>query len=370
MSRFAVTCALALALSLALAAPGGAGTLFVIDGRGWGHGVGMSQYGAQGYALDGWRYSRILAHYYPGTVLQALPARAVRVLLAERASIRIGSAKPFRVVGAAGKKRTLKPGDRRFSVRQRRGFRFPIRLEAGASPLRVDGSAYRGTITLHRVGARLTIVNHVPLDRYLRGVVPWEMPYYWHPEALKAQAVVARSYALATLRPTSLYDTYADTRSQVYGGIQAERITTNRAIAATRGRVLLWQGQVATTFYHSTSGGRTAPVDQVWPKASPVPYLVSVPDPHDTISKHHRWGPVVLRPGEVSRTIKVAACATSWSSGPSPAARPWSTSRPGRAFAGSTLRTSAVRWGSGRRGSPCACSSSIHRFAGPSPIAR
>ena len=278
----------------------------MIDGRGWGHGVGMSQYGAQGYALDGWRYPRILAHYYRGTDLQVLPGRAVRVLLLERRpSVRIGSARPFRIVGANGKKRTLKAGDRRFSVRGRHGLRFPIRVEAGASPLRVDGSAYRGAIMLHRVGKRLAVVNRVPLDRYLRGVVPWEMPYYWHREALKAQAVVARSYALATLKPTSLYDTYADTRSQVYGGIEAERITTNRAIAATRGRVLLWQGAVATTFYHSTSGGRTAPVEQVWPKASPVPYLVSVFDPHDGISKHHRWGPVVLRPEEVSKTIKV-----------------------------------------------------------------
>ncbi len=302
MSRFAVFCTLA----LAFVAPAGAGTLFVIDGRGWGHGVGMSQYGAQGYALDGWRYPRILAHYYRGTDLQVLPGRAVRVLLLERRpSVRIGSAKPFRVVDMRGKRRILRPGDRTFSVKQRRGLKFPIRVDAGASPLRVDGNAYRGTVTLHRAGARLTVVNRLPLDRYLRGVVPWEMPFYWHREALKAQAVVARSYALATLKPTSLFDTYADTRSQVYGGIQAERIPTNRAIAATAGRVLLWQGEVATTFYHSTSGGRTAPVDQVWPNASPVPYLVSVPDPHDGLSKHHRWGPLVLRPDELSRTIKV-----------------------------------------------------------------
>jgi stage II sporulation protein D len=131
------------------------------------------------------------------------------------------------------------------------------------------------------------------------------MPFYWQQEALKAQAVVARSYALATLKPTSLFDTYADTRSQVYGGIEAERVSTNRAVAATAGRVLVWRGRVATTFYHSTSGGRTAPVEQVWPNAGAVPYLVSVPDPFDRISKHHRWGPLVLRPEDVARTIKV-----------------------------------------------------------------
>ena len=304
MRRVLVICVLALAL--ALVAPVGAGTLFVIDGRGWGHGVGMSQYGAQGYALAGWRYPRILAHYYRGTELELLPSRRVRVLLLDgRASVRIGSARPFRVVGSRGKKRTLKPGERLFSAARRRGLTFPIRVEPGAAPLRVDGEAYRGTLTLHRVGRRVTVVNRVALDHYLRGVVPWEMPFYWHSEALKAQAVVARSYALATLKPTKHFDTYADTRSQVYGGIQAERVSTNRAVAATAGRVLLWRGTVATTFYHSTSGGRTAPIEQVWPKASPVPYLVSVPDPHDRISKHHRWGPVVLQPGEVARTIKV-----------------------------------------------------------------
>ena len=144
------------------------------------------------------------------------------------------------------------------------------------------------------------MVNRLPLDRYLRGVVPWEMPEDWHREALKAQAVVARSYALATLKPDKLFDLYADTRSQVYGGIRAEEVTTNRAIAATAGRVLFWNGRVATTFYHSTSGGRTAPIAEVWPRATPLPYLVSVPDPYDRISKHHRWGPVLLTPGQIA----------------------------------------------------------------------
>ena len=91
-----------------------------------GTGSGMSQYGAQGYALDGWRYPRILGHYYPGTDLQILPGRRVRVLLLEgRASVLIGSAKPFRVVDARGKKRVLKPGNRRFSVQRHVGSGSP-----------------------------------------------------------------------------------------------------------------------------------------------------------------------------------------------------------------------------------------------------
>ena len=170
-------------------------------------------------------------------------------------------------------------------------------------PLLVDGKAYRGDLLVHRRGGTLTVVNRLPLDRYLRGVVPWEMPDDWHPQALRAQAVVARSYALATLKPGTIFDLYSDTRSQVYGGIEAEAVSTNRAVGATAGRVLFWDGRVATTFYHSTSGGRTISVGEAWPDATPVPYLVSVPDPYDRISKLHRWGPVRLTPAEAAKRL-------------------------------------------------------------------
>ena len=295
---------LLLMVALCLPAQAGAGTLFLIDGRGWGHGIGMSQYGARGYARAGWGYERILAHYYPGTQLRAVPARRVRVLLAEgRAEVEIGSTKPFRVVDARGKVRKLKPGTRRLVAARPGKLRFPLRYEPGASPLTLDGNAYRGALIVHRDPRKLMVVNKLPLDRYLRGVVPWEMPDDWHSEALRAQSVVARSYVLATLKPGTRFDLYADTRSQVYGGIAAEARSTNLAIGSTAGQVLLWNGRVATTFYHSTSGGRTASVAEVWPRATPVPYLVSVPDPYDGLSKHHRWGPVRLTPVEVGKLL-------------------------------------------------------------------
>ena len=292
------------AFALCLPAQAVAGTLFVIDGRGWGHGVGLSQHGARGFAEAGWGYQRILAHYYRGTELRAVPLRPVRVLLAlGRAEVAIGSAKPFRVVGARGKVRKLKPGEQRVVAGKIAQERFPLRYEPGAAPLTLDGEAYRGALIVHRDARQLMVVNRLPLDRYLRGVVPWEMPDDWHPEALRAQSVVARSYALATLKPRTRFDLYADTRSQVYGGIAAEEVSTNLAVGSTAGQVLLWQGSVATTFYHSTSGGMTAAVAEVWPKARSVPYLVAVPDPHDNLSKHHRWGPFRLTPSDVGQTL-------------------------------------------------------------------
>jgi len=289
---------------LGLPAHAQAGTIFLVDGRGWGHGIGMSQYGARGYAQAGWGYQRILAHYYRQTKLQLVPARPVRVLLADgKKSVRIASSKPFKVVDARGKVRKLKGGGQNVVAKKLAPLRSPLRFVPGAAPLRLDGQAYRGALLVHRRGPSLTIVNKVPLDRYLRGVVPWEMPDDWPREALRAQAVVARSYALATLKPGTLFDLYADTRSQVYGGIEAESPTTNRAIGSTAGKVLFWNGRVATTFYHSTSGGRTVSIEEAWPRATPVPYLVSVADPYDTLSKHHRWGPLLLTPAEVGKRV-------------------------------------------------------------------
>ena len=297
---------LVLAVALCAPAPAAAATLFVIDGRGWGHGVGMSQWGARGYAEQGWRYDRILRHYYRGTEVRAVPARPVRVLLAEgRPSVTIESTKPFRVIDARGRKRVLKPGVQRLVPARlaRSKLKLPLRYEPGAAPLQLDGEAYRGALVVHRRTGRLTVVNKLPLDRYLRGVVPWEMPDDWHPEALRAQAVVARSYALATLKPGTLFDLYPDTRSQVYGGIAAEEDTTNRAIGSTAGQVVSWQGRVATTFYHSTSGGKTTSNAEAWPGATPLPYLVPVGDPFDRASKHHLWDPFELTPAEAGRRL-------------------------------------------------------------------
>ncbi|MER3488166.1 MAG: sporulation protein, partial [Chloroflexota bacterium] len=128
-----------------------------------------------------------------------------------------------------------------------------------------------------------------------------EMPSDWPLEALKAQAVAARSYALSQRRDGALL--YADQRSQVYGGVGSETPVGVEAVTKTKGEVLLYQGAVATTYFFSSSGGRTAAASDVFPGAKPLPYLVSVPDPYDVISPYHTWGPVVVSAARVSKAL-------------------------------------------------------------------
>src|SRR5207302_9109461 len=109
-------------------------------------------------------------------------------------------------------------------------------------------------------GTKLWLVDTVSLAPYVYSAVASEMPYTWAPEAPRAQAVASRSYALALRKTTGTFAVYADTRSQVYGGILAERSSTTQAVDETAGNVLLYNGAVAVTYFYSTSGGRTASI--------------------------------------------------------------------------------------------------------------
>ena len=296
------------------AAPARAGTAtFIVTGRGWGHGVGMSQWGALGFARRGLGYQRILSHYYPGTVLTRAPVARVRVLLVEgRRSLTISSAASFRVRDATGKTHRLLAGEHqlgpglevRVAGRTRpQRLPGPLTFVPGQVPLKL-GRPYRGSIQVSVAGGRLRAINSVGLEAYLYGVVPDEVPHTWPPEALKAQAVAARSYALVT-RKSGAFDLYADARSQVYGGVDAEEFATTAAVDATAGQILSYRGQIAVTYFFSTSGGRTAAIQDAWPGSRPVPYLVSVRDPYDAASPHHRWGPLVFSSSGVAKRLKL-----------------------------------------------------------------
>ncbi len=297
----------ALLAALAFPVAGSAGTMFLLDGRGWGHGVGMSQWGAEGYARHGFGYRQILAHYYPHTHIGIAGGRDVRVLLVEKQDkVRVSSAAPFVALDARGRKVHLPARavvvDRRFMLRHKH-WQPPLRFQPGAQPLQVGGAGYRGDVVVKATPDGLMAVNILPLDRYLRGVVPWEVPKGWHEATYEAQAVAARSYTIATLHPGKDFDLYPDQRSQMYGGIAAERDVTNLAVGATAGQVLVWRDRIIPAYYFSTSGGRTSSIHDAWPRAKQVPYLVSVNDPYDYLSPHHVWPPLELSASRVAAVL-------------------------------------------------------------------
>jgi SpoIID/LytB domain protein len=284
--------------------------VFVVSGHGWGHGVGLSQYGAFGYAKRGVGYRAILAHYYPGTTIGAAPLRRVRVLLAQgRAKLTISSTADFTVTDGTGVQHDLAAGKATFDAKLRlkldgaakaKALPGPLTFAPGTAPLQL-ARAYRGQVQVSVTGAKLQAVNVVGLEPYLNGVVPAEMPHSWVPEALKAQAVAARSYALSHLQSGS-FDLFSDTRSQVYRGIGAEQPETNAAVQATAGQVVLYAGRVAKTFFFSTSGGRTMSAADAWGTA--IPYLLSVPDPYDSISPYHDWGPFPFTAAKLGKALR------------------------------------------------------------------
>jgi stage II sporulation protein D len=285
-----------------------------VSGHGWGHGIGMAQYGAYGYALHGWTFDRIVAHYYPGTTLGETDLRKVRVLLADRSKrVAISSKTPFVVRDGKGKKHRLAAGVQALGpglklrlgvARKLKTLPGPLLFSPGAQPLSLGTRAYRGALRVEKLGSGLRVVDMVGIEQYLWGVVPSEMPERWPAEALAAQAVVARTYALAHLRKGA-FDLYSDTRDQVYGGVAAESPTATDAVTETVGKVVLYDDQLAETYFFSSSGGKTANVQDVWPKADAEPYLVSVPDPYDTLSPYHDWGPIRFKAAALAKRLHV-----------------------------------------------------------------
>jgi stage II sporulation protein D len=264
-------------------------SVVAFTGHGWGHGLGLAQWGAYGYALHGLAYDKILAHYYPGTTLGQTRIATVRVLIASRQKVTLSSTTPWTIVDATGAKTALDAGeltiDSTLTV-DGTPLQPPLKIAAKA-PLSVGGSLYRGTLTAGLDGKLVVVADVVGLEQYLKGVVPSEMPSRWPAAALQAQAVAARSYALANLAKGRPFDLYGDARSQVYGGIGAESPAASAAVDETKGKVVLYGGKVANTLFSSTSGGRT--VSALEATGVDVPYLVSVADPYDTLSPYHDW---------------------------------------------------------------------------------
>jgi stage II sporulation protein D len=294
----------------------------VIRGAGYGHGIGMSQYGAYGLALQGVGYQAILGRYFTGTQLAELTSDPeVRVLLqtGQRKYTFSGAAR----IGTEG----LDPSKTYNVVRGGSGLVIrdgSRRLFTTAPPLRVDSAAggalllggtsvpgmtngrYRGAFEFRPSGRGINAINAVDLESYVRGVVSAESPSAWPAETLKAQAVAARTYAI-TARAGSVsdgFDQYADTRSQMYKGVAAETANTNAAVDATAGQVVTYNGQPVTTYFFSTSGGHTESIENAFVGAAPQPWLKGVDDPYDDLSPKHRWKPITLTTKQVNAKLR------------------------------------------------------------------
>jgi SpoIID/LytB domain protein len=289
--------ALAVPAAGAAARPAPARPVLIIRGAGFGHGVGMSQYGARGFALHGRGYRFILRHYYSRTRLARVSTTyPIRVLL-QSGVLSVS----FSGASAVGDLRA-DPG-LSYHVAAERGrlvFRnaagrmlawFPGALQvSGPGPLQLAGQPYHGVIELDPSGSGgMDVVNQVALDDYVASVVGSEIPARWPMEALKAQAVAARTYAITTSAGGNLFDQYADARSQVYGGVASEDPRTEAATRATAGQVATYAGRPAVTYFFSTSGGRTEDGRHSWGFSASTPWLRSVPDPYDGASPKHRW---------------------------------------------------------------------------------
>src|SRR4051795_1023368 len=294
-----------IALTLCGTAFAASSSNFTIRGAGFGHGIGLSQYGAYGYAAHGASSGGIVLHYFKDTHLGNAAGRTIRVLLqsgngtvwvsaATRAgNHKLDSTKSYRLVrkglavelrAAAGKRIATMDGV------------VPVSSSSGSFVLGgraingLSGGRYRGTLEV-RPGTfgGLAAVNALSLDDYIKGVIVGEMPTSWPQQALEAQAIVARSYALTTDAGGAIFDQYPDTRSQMYYGMSRETPGTNQAVRSTAGKIVMYGDSVATTYYFSTSGGRTENIENAWPGTAPVPYLQSVDDPYDNLSPRHRW---------------------------------------------------------------------------------
>lgn len=165
-------------------------------------------------------------------------------------------------------------------VREKKISIVPARDE----PVRFNGAKYPGRLDVIRLSSdRLLVVNAVPMDRYVEGVIGNEIGAGVRPAALEAQAVASRTYALARMederqsRKHQYYDVYNDTRSQVYRGLANADAGVRKAVAATRGQALTWKGKLFTTYFHSTCGGVTEPGKDIF--GDDCPALAGGADP-------------------------------------------------------------------------------------------
>lgn len=270
-----------------------AGTTWVVKGAGFGHGVGMSAYGAYGFARHDFKYGRILRHYYTDTQVSELNrTRRVRVLLGVQPSVGFTGAskacgrsvepsRSLRAVLSGGSVRLVSAAGETL-----KNCGGSLRASGGKTVKITGYGTYRGALSAVASGSSLNVVNDVELEGYVRGSVPAEVFPSWPEHALKAMAVAIRSIAVTTDVGGKGFELYSDTRTQLYKGVSVEAEAPDRATRQTRGEVVTYHGNPIQAVYFSTSGGKT---ESGFLGAPEVPWLKSVNDPYDHYSPLHRW---------------------------------------------------------------------------------
>ena len=307
--------------------------VYVVDGHGWGHGRGMSQYGALGAAGSGVGFTEILNFYYPGTGQIASATGDIRVLLNadEGVDLVVAAFAGLSVTDLATGNRYPLPVDPlitrwRFALAADSTMRVqssgdgktwanyaPGGISGFAGALQFDGGPiqiylpdntrrdYRGAMRAIRISpTTIASVNYVTLEDYLKGVVPRESPAWFHPEALKAQAVAARSYSAykrAHIPAASQVDICDTTQCQVYGGarlyldasggrvVELENPATTAAVEATTAIVRTWKDGPIFAEFSASNGGFSV-------QGGTTPYLVAKADPYSGLDKRdtvHAW---------------------------------------------------------------------------------
>ena len=290
-----------------------------LTGHGYGHGIGMGQYGARGAARQGLKYDKILSHYYPGTSLGS-KSGSIRVLLSSDTTnsvmvtgrsglvfrnlvsnstvalpTTIGGKTVVRwsidVAAGNGARSTLRYRTTgAWTVYNKMEWTGAAQFEGPADMTLImpddSGRKYRGSLRSAPLKSGSTsrdTVNVLPIESYVRGVVSAEMPSSWESEALKAQSVAARTYGVRSIKSSGYYDICDTTACQVYGGASRETSQTDAAIAGTNGKILTYGGTPAFTQFSSSTGGYSATGSQ--------PYLKAVSDPYDTpsVNPNHTW---------------------------------------------------------------------------------
>ena len=303
-------------------------------GKGWGHGIGLSQWGAQGWAegATGTRLSgeQIVAHYFPLATLDTQPAtKPFRVLLSYPSTGCVGQTIfSTATMSSAGGMRLVNDADPTvvyFSAAPNEPIRFGVyngttlvavdawsgrTLFAGDDSsltlvptqwwdpigIREKGLEYRGNVLVQvRDEGMLRVVNYVNSDDYMKGALPGEMPSAWEMEALRAQAITARTY-VAWRQATAgdrTWDVRDDTADQCYGGHSFESPRTTAAVASTAGTILTYANQPIRALYSSANGGITENVGCIldaervgdtWRCADGWPYLSVVNDPAELVA--------------------------------------------------------------------------------------